>query len=95
MVLCLFFTACQANSRIYINHTEGPYSIADDTSSSKTNSSLTAAALKKSAMVSAYPNNTWSDNGSATVPTRPSSAWMAETPTGTTQFTNKYIEKLA
>jgi glutaredoxin len=31
MVLCLFFTACQANSRTYVNHTEGPYSIADDT----------------------------------------------------------------
>ena len=31
MILCLFFTACQANSRIYVNHTEGPYSIADDT----------------------------------------------------------------
>jgi len=31
MVLCLFFTACQANSRMYVNHTEGPYSITDDT----------------------------------------------------------------
>ena len=31
MVFCLFFTACQANSRMYVNHTEGPYSIADDT----------------------------------------------------------------
>ncbi len=31
MVFCLFFTACLANSRIYVNHTEGPYSIADDT----------------------------------------------------------------
>lgn len=31
MVLCLFFTACQANSRMYVNHTEGSYSIADDT----------------------------------------------------------------
>ena len=31
MVLCLLFTACKANSRIYANHTEGPYSITDDT----------------------------------------------------------------
>jgi hypothetical protein len=31
VVLCLSFTACQANSRMYVNHTEGPYSIADDT----------------------------------------------------------------
>ncbi len=31
MVLCLLFTACQANSFMYVNHTEGPYSIADDT----------------------------------------------------------------
>ena len=31
MVLCLLLTTCQANSRMYVNHTEGPYSIADDT----------------------------------------------------------------